>query len=142
MKKETNLTLGVSEPQVVDEFMSKLKHPLLDVVKYLRKLILSADKKIGEGIFWNGPTFYYTGKMKPFNPKEYKRYIVGINFYRQDCIRLIFLTGAKLKDTTGMLEGDYKDGRRLVLFHDMKEVKLKEKALQNLVKQWIKLVDK
>ena len=142
MKKETNLNAGISEPGKVDEFMRKLKHPMADVAQYLRSLILGADKKVGEGIYWNGPTFYFTGKMKPFGPKEYKRYIVGFNFFKPDCIRLIFLTGAKLKDNTGILEGDYKDGRRLLMIHSMSDAKSKEKALKALVKEWIKLVDK
>ncbi len=142
MKKETNLNAGISEPEKVDEFMNKLKHPMVDVAQYLRSTILGADKKVGEGIYWNGPTFYFTGKMKPFEPKEYKRYIVGFNFFKQDCIRLVFLTGAKLKDSTGILEGDYKDGRRLLLIHSMSDAKGKEKALKALVKEWIKLVDK
>jgi len=33
---------------------------------------------------------FYAGEMKPFNPKEYKRYIVVFNLYRKDCIRLVF----------------------------------------------------
>ena len=141
MKKETNLNAGISEPEKVDAFMKTLKHPMADVAQYVRECILSAGKNVGEGIYWNGPTFYFTGKMKPFDPKEYKRYIVGFNFYKPDCIRLIFLTGAKLKNITGILEGDYKDGRRLLLIHSMSDAKLKEKALKALVKEWIKLVD-
>ncbi len=40
---------------------------------HLRNIILSTDKEIGERIKWNNPSFYYTGEMKPFDPKEYKR---------------------------------------------------------------------
>jgi hypothetical protein len=142
MKKETNLTTGISEPEKVDEFLGNLDYPLLDVVQYLRNLILSTDKKMGEGIYWNAPTFYYTGTMKPFNPKEYKRYIVGFNFYKQDAVRLIFLRGAEAADTTGLLEGDYKDGRRIALFKSMEDVKSKEAALKKIIKQLLKSVDK
>ena len=42
----------------------------------LREVILTTDASIGEEIFWNAPTFFYTGEMKPFDPKEYKRYII------------------------------------------------------------------
>src|SRR5258707_10451991 len=117
----------LSEPGKVDEFMKKLKHPMKDVVEALRQIIVNTDKQIGEEIFWNGPTFFYTGKMKLFNPKEYKRFIAGINLFKKDCIRLIFLTGAKLNDTSGLLEGDYADGRRLALFCSMDDVKLHKK---------------
>lgn len=126
----------------VEAYMNKLKHPLLPVVVELRKIILSADRSIGEEIKWNAPCFFYTGPMKPFNPKEYKRFIVGFNFYQKDCIRMIFLTGAKVNDKSGLLEGDYADGRRLAHFRNLKEVKEKEKHLVGILKKWLSLLDK
>jgi hypothetical protein len=126
----------------VDGYMKKLKHPLLPVVVELRKIILSADKNIGEEIKWNAPCFFFTGPMKPFNPKEYKRFIVGFNFFQKDCIRMIFLTGAKINDKSGLLSGDYEDGRRLAHFKSLKEVKEKEKHLRAALKKWLRLLDK
>ena len=140
MKKETNLTTGVSESATVDAFMKNLKHPMIDLLAYLRKLILSMDKAIGEGVFWNAPTFYYTGPMKPFNPKEYRRYLVGFNFYKKDIIRLIFLRGADVADPKGILEGDYKDGRRIISLTGLTDVKSKEAELKKILKQLLKLV--
>jgi len=138
MKKETSLTTGISDAESVDAYLKKLKHPLLDVVVQLRKFMLSVDKEIGEGIYWNAPTFYYTGKMKPFNPKDYKRYIVGLNFYKQDAVRMIFLRGADAKDPKGILEGDYKDGRRLVSLTGMDDLKVKGPELKKIVLQLVK----
>jgi hypothetical protein len=142
MKAETNVTTKPSTPEIVDVFMSKLKYPLFDVAEYLRKFILSVDKEMGEEILWNAPAFFYTGKMKPFKPKEYKRYIVGFNLFRKDCVRLIFLRGASVSDPTGLLEGEYKDGRRLLSFKNMTEVKSKEKELKKIIKQLVKLIKK
>ena len=144
MAKSKNLTdtIKPSQPDMVDEYMKKLKHPLKKVAEELRQVILSTDKKIGEEIFFNAPSFFYAGKMKPFKPKEYKRFIVGFNFFKKDCIRLIFLTGSKLNDTSGLLEGDYADGRRLALFYNMKDVKYREATLKKLIKKWLKLLDK
>lgn len=140
-KKETNLTLGISETQKVDEYMENLKHPLFDLSQYLRNFILRVDKNIGEGIYWNVPTFYFTGKMKPFDPKEYRRFIVNFNFYRQDNLRIIFLRGADVTDKTGLLEGDYKDGRRIASFKSIDDLKRKEKELKSIICQVIKLMD-
>ena len=137
-EKETAPT----KPLEVEAYMKKLKHPLLPVVVALRKIILSADKNIGEEIKWNAPCFFYTGPMKPFNPKEYKRFIVGFNFYQKDCIRMIFLTGAKVNDKSGLLEGDYTDGRRLAHFRNLNDVKEKEKHLRAVIKKWLSLLDK
>jgi hypothetical protein len=142
MKTTQQLSTKTSEPEKVDAYMKKLKHPLKDVVEVLRQIIPSTDKEIGEEIKWNAPTFFYTGKMKPFNPKEYKRYIVVFNLYQKDCIRLVFPSGAGVSDKTGLLQGDYKDGRRLAFFPSLKEVRAHKKALQAVIKRWLTLLDK
>ena len=140
-KVKTVKSTKPSEPDRVDEYLQKLKHPLVEVIEALRQIILSADREIGEEIKWNAPTFFYTGAMKPSDPKEYKRYIVVFNLYRKDCIRLVFPSGAKVKDKSGFLEGNYADGRRLAMFHDMNDVKSKKKALQGVIKKWLTLLD-
>lgn len=131
-----------SEPDKVNEYMKSLKHPLAEVVEALRQIILKIDSEIGEEIKWNAPTFLYTGEMRPFNPKEYKRYLVVFNLFKKDCIRLVFWGGGKVNDKSGFLEGDYADGRRLARFYDMKAVRSKKKLLQKVIKQQLKLLDK
>jgi hypothetical protein len=125
----------------VTAHIAKLEPEFGKIIETIRQIILKTDKQIGERIKWNNPSFYYTGEMKSFDPKEYKREIVVFNLYKGR-IMLIFPSGAKVKDTSGLLEGDYKDGRRIVLFKDMKDIKSKEKALQKVIKEWLKLVDK
>ena len=44
MKKESNLTLGISEPEKVAEYLKNLNHPLMEMVQLLRKIIL--DKRL------------------------------------------------------------------------------------------------
>ena len=135
-------TTKPSEPDKVDAYMRKLKHPLADVVETLRRVILSTDKEIGEEIKWNAPTFFYAGEMPPSDPKKYKRYLVVFNLYQKDCIRLVFPSGAKVKDTSGLLEGEYADGRRLAMFYDLKDVESKKPKLQRVVRKWLELLDK
>lgn len=132
---------GISEPEIVDDFLKKLDHPLKPIVEYLRTVIVSADKSIGEGIYWNAPTFYYTGKMKPFEPKEYKRYIVGFNFYKQDSLRLIFLRGADAADPKGLLTGNFKDKRKLASFQNIEQAKKAEADLVKIIKDLITKID-
>lgn len=131
-----------SEPEKVDAYMAKLTHPLADVVTVLRKIILSTDPDIGEEIKWNSPAFFYKGELPPFNPKEHKRHIVVFNFYKQHCIRLVFPSGARVKDKSGLLEGDYPDGRRVALFHNTREVESRKEVLQRIIKQWLVTLDK
>jgi hypothetical protein len=141
MKKATNLTLGISEPEKVEAYLQQLEHPLMNLVVYLRKTILAVHPEIGEGIYWNVPTFYFTGKMKPFNAKDYKRYIVGLNFYKQDTIRLVLLRGAEASNESGLLEGDYKDGRRLISFKSVDDVKSTQIAFENIIRELIAKID-
>jgi hypothetical protein len=131
----------LSDEEQVAAHIAKLDPEFGKIIEAIRKIILSTDKEIGERIKWNNPSFYYTGEMRPFDPKEYKREIVVFNLYKGR-IMLVFPSGAKVNDTTGLLEGDYKDGRRITVFNDMKDVKTKEKALQKVIKEWLKLVDK
>ena len=141
-KKEQVALIKSSEPAKVDAYMAKLKHPLGDVVAALRKTILSTDREIGEEIKWNAPAFFYTGEMKPSDPKEYKRYIIVFNLFQKDCVRLVVWQGARVNDKSGFLEGDYKDGRRLALFHSMEEVKSKKTSLQAVIRKWLETLDK
>jgi len=142
MKNAPGLTTKKSEPERVDAYMAGLKHPLKNVIEALRRIILSADSAIGEEVKWNAPTFFYTGEMAPFNPKEYKRYVIVSNLYKKDCIRLVFPSGARIGDTSGLLVGDYADGRRLALFSSTDEVQSKKAALQRAIRKWLETLDK
>jgi hypothetical protein len=122
-----------SETTKVDEYMKKFEHPLKDVLEELRKFILSIDKSIGEEIKWNAPTFFYTGEMKPSDPKEYKRYLVVSNVHNKDHIMLVLPHGANADDGSGFLEGTYADGRRLLKFYNMREVDSKKSKLKEVI---------
>lgn len=131
----------LSDEEQVTEHIKKLDPSIREVVQKLREIILSTDKEIGERIKWNNPSFYYTGEIKPFDPKEYKREMIVFNLFKNR-IMLVFPSGAKVKDQSGLLQGDYKDGRRITIFKDMADVKAKEKQLQKVIKDWLKLVEK
>lgn len=132
-----------SEPAKVDAYIQCMKHPLKDVVIALRQLILETDKEIGEEVKWNAPTFFYSGPMRPSDPKEYKRYLIVSNLYQQNCIRLVFPSGAKVDDGSGqLLEGEYADGRRLAMFRSLEEVQAKKLPMQAAIKKWLELLDK
>ena len=137
MTKAAKLT----DAEQVAAHIKNLDPAVAKIVLALRKIILDTDAEIGERIKWNNPSFYYTGEMKPFDPKEYKREIAVFNLFKNR-IMLVFPSGAKVNDKSGLLEGDYKDGRRLAVFTDLKDVKAKEKDLQRVIKTWLKLLDR
>lgn len=126
----------------VNQYIDKLPAELALLAQAVRDAILEVDGEVGEHIKWNSPAFYYTGEMKPFDPKEYKRDIVVYNIRNKPEILLVFPTGAVIEDTTGILEGSYTDGRRMVTIKSMAEFESKKEALQKVIKLWLDKVEK
>jgi uncharacterized protein YdeI (YjbR/CyaY-like superfamily) len=135
-------TIQLTQEEHVENYLNLLEHPLRKAVEALREIVLETDKEIGEQIKWNSLAFYYTGKMKPFDPREYKRDIVVFNLGKKDFVLLVFPTGVIINDKTGILEGKFKDTRKIVKFTSLDEVKSKKKDLQYVIRDWLKLVDR
>jgi hypothetical protein len=113
---------------------------LAKIVELLRQIILDADNQISERIKWNNPSFYYNGEMKPFDPKEYKREIIVLNLFKGK-IMLVFPSGSKVNDSSALLQGDYTDGRKIIIFKDIEDVNMKKNVLQDIIKKWLALVE-
>ena len=124
----------------VTAYIQALDQPLAEMVEAIRQVILSTDKTISEQIKWNSPSYFYNGEMKSFDPKEYKRDLIVVNSHR-GYILLVFPTGEKVKAVSKYLEGNYTDGRRLMKIMDLEDLKLKEKDLKKVIKEWLKLVE-
>jgi len=131
-----------SDADKVTQYVTTSTHPLTDVMEALRQVILDTDGSISEHIKWNSPAFYYNGEIADFDAKEYKRDIVVFNLRKNDHILLIFPTGATIKDASGLLEGNYTDGRRMVTITGMDDFAAKKDNLQNVLRQWLALVEK
>jgi hypothetical protein len=133
-------TKKLTDSEQINEHIKNLNPSITSTIEYIRQSILNTNPEIGERIKWNNPSFYFTGEMLPFDPKEYKREIVVMNLFKGR-IMLVFPSGAKINDNTSLLTGDYKDGRRIVVFENLEDFKSKEIALQNAIKVWISLVE-
>ncbi|WP_171062793.1 DUF1801 domain-containing protein [Larkinella sp. C7] len=140
-KRPVARTPKLSDTEQVTEHIQKLDPKLGPLVESIRQLILSTDPDIGERIKWNNPSFYYTGDMKPFDPKEYKRELAVFNLHKGK-IMLVFPSGAKIADTSGLLEGTYEDGRRIAIFTTQEDIDAKATPLQAVIKEWLSLVEK
>lgn len=130
----------INDPSGVSAHIEKLEPQIATVVESIRAIILAADPAIGERIKWNNPSFFYTGEMKPFDPKEYKREIAVFNLFKGR-IMLVFPTGGKVNDPGGLLEGNYADGRRTVIFKDQEDVLAKKDALLGVLESWLSLAE-
>ena len=138
MAKETH----INSLELVTAYIKKLEPNTATLVEAIRKHIISTDKQIGEQIKWNSPSFFYSGEMKSFDPKEYKRDIIVMNLFKKEFVMLVFPSGAKIDDPSGILEGEYADGRRLLKIHDLEELKKIERPLKKAIKDWLGKVEK
>ena len=126
----------------VTSYIAKMGAETAQTMQAIRETILETDNEIGEHIKWNSPAFYYTGEMKEFDAKEYKRDLVVYNLRKNGDVMLVFPTGATINDTTGILEGNYTDGRRMVTIKNKADLEVKKQALQTVIKQWLSLIEK
>ena len=125
----------------VTAHIEKLDPVLKEIINKIRQIVLETDLNIGERIKWNNPSFYFTGEMPPFDPKEYKRDIAVFNLHKGR-IMLVFPSGAKIDNKTGLLEGDYKDGRRIVKFVDIADIEVKTESLKSAIRNWLGQIEK
>jgi hypothetical protein len=65
---------------------------------------------------------------------------VTFNLWAKEHVHLVFHNGAILSNDSGLLEGDYPD-RRMAYFASMDDVESKRTALENAIKEWVKLKD-
>jgi hypothetical protein len=131
----------INNPEEVNALIEKLDAGLAAQVQKIREIILGTDKEIGEQVKWNSPSFFYTGAMQPFDPKEYKRDIAVVNLHKGYPL-LVLPTGAKIKQATAILQDTKKDGRSFVSFKTAADIDAKATDLQNVIKEWLSLVEK
>ena len=79
-------TKATDTSQAVDAFMAQLEHPFKSGLETIRKIILSADGSIAEGIKWNAPSFRTT------------EYFATTNLRGEANIRIILHLGAKVRE--------------------------------------------
>lgn len=112
----------------VDDFFHNLKHPLKAEMEATRKIICAASQKIVEDVKWGGPSFDYKEPMATFNPR--------LTTY----VAIIFHKGGLLLEKSELLEPGPK-GKAYVKFHSMAEIVKHKAKLQQLIREWIKIMD-
>ena len=112
----------------VDEFLLKKDHPLISEIQRVREIILTTDPRIRETIKWGMPTFMYNG------------IIASILINTKKFVSLMFRYGAYIEDKNGLLNGEGKISRT-ARFMDLEDIESKKPALQELVREWIRMQD-
>ena len=132
--------ITLSDKEAVEAHIKTLEAPVAEVVNAIRQCILNCSNEIDERIKWNNPSFYFTGEMQAFDPKEYKREIAVFNLFKNR-IMLVLPSGARIKDNSGLLEGQFKDDRKTIVFADLPDFKKKEKHLSHIIHQWMETIN-
>jgi hypothetical protein len=107
----------------VDAWMERYDNPMKPVVQAVREIILGADRRIGETIKWQTPTFVYKGNLASFQPRA-KKYA-----------SLLFHTGASISGDFPSLEGG-EAVARYMRFTDLADCQGKAGELRRLVVAW------
>lgn len=113
----------------VDEFMSKLEHPLKTEIEAVRSIIVNSNPKMEEDVKWGGPSFFYKEDLATFNPRI-KNYVA-----------LIFHKGELLNIKSDFLEAASK-GKVYAKFYSMEQVTAHKELIEKMVNTWIELMDK
>ena len=109
--------------QEVDAWFARYENPKKDVVLEMRSIILGADKRIGECIKWQAPTFTYRGNLASFFPRAKQH------------ASLMFHTGAKIPGKFPRLEGTGGTGR-VMKIGSVAEAKKAKAELVKIVRAW------
>lgn len=133
--------IKLSNSEQVTGYIAKLPIEIQPAVEHLRNIMLSIDNNIAEHIKWNSPAFYYSGEMKAFDPKEYRHDILVMNL-RKGLIMCVLPTGMSIKNNTELLEGIYTDGRRVINFLNLDDIKQKEVLLKGTIKECLTYLEK
>lgn len=109
-------------PQVV-EWFSDLDHPLKEVMRQVREIIMLADARMEESIKWSAPTFAYGGNLASIQPRATK--FVSLMFHR----------GSEIPGAHPLLEGDAALVR-IMRFGDLDDVDKMRGDLEGVVRDW------
>lgn len=118
----------------VTAFLDSLKHPLRDEIECLRKIIMSTDYVLAEGIKWKGPNYSINGEDR-----------ITIRIHPQKQLQVIFHRGAKVKEPPEgrLLSKNYdillwkENDRAIATFKNIDEIQKNSNMIKEIVEKWI-----
>ncbi len=128
---------AVSAPDEVDAFLAALDHPRKAEILALRRIILAADARVGEGIKWNAPSYRTSDWFATTHLRAKDGVHVIMHFGAKK--RADFAPRAAIDDPESILEWLAED-RAVAKFADMADIQAKQSAFGALIRQWIEYV--
>jgi uncharacterized protein YdhG (YjbR/CyaY superfamily) len=71
-----------TDSEQVEQYLSKLEHPMKAEIEALRTIIKGANPKISERIKWNAPSYFYQEDLLTFGPPARKPNEILLFFIR------------------------------------------------------------
>lgn len=118
----------------VDAFMAALVHPHKAEIEALRKLMLSVDPSVREGVKWNAPSFRTTEYFATTNLRA--KTGIGVILHLGAKVRQLPPGGVAIEDPTRLLKWLGND-RAIVEFADAQEFNSSKAAFQAVLRQWV-----
>jgi hypothetical protein len=112
----------------VDEFITKLEHPLKNEIESVRKIILDSSPHILEQVKWNAPSFRAKDDFVTFHIRPVDK--IHLVFHHPDIVRI----------QSSLLQGDYKD-RRMLYLVDQSSIEASRPELQRIIRELVKMMD-
>lgn len=122
-----------ADPAVI-AFLRDLDHPRKSEIEAIRRIILGASPEICEAIKWNAPSFRTTEFFATFNLRDGRVWLI---LHAGAKVNANAEMGTNIADPSRLLKWLAKD-RCVVAFADGKDVRAKEAALQEVVREWIR----
>ncbi len=107
----------------VDAWVADYDNPQKPLVEAVRRVMLTADPRIGEAIKWQAPTFTYKGNLASFFPKA------------KTHVSLMFHTGASIPGNYPSLEGTGETSRVMKIV-SLADLETKAAELTRLARAW------
>ena len=107
----------------VEAWFARYENPMKNVVLRMRDIILGADRRIGECIKWQAPTFTFEGNLASFFPKSKQH------------ASLMFHTGARIPGRHPRLEGTG-DTSRVMKIGNVAAADAARPDLERIVRAW------
>ncbi len=129
-------TVDNTRQESVDTFLLSLEHPHKQGIIELRRIILTSDPAIAEGIKWKVPSFRTTEYFATMHLRAKSGFSVILHFgakKRDD------LSNLRIDDPDGLLKWLAKD-RAIVTFRGLDDVMARELTFSALIRQWIRYV--
>jgi hypothetical protein len=120
--------------ETMEAFVASLNHPREQEILALRRIILAADRSIGEEIKWNAPSFHTSEHFATFQLRAPDG--VQVILHRGARPRAVAKAGLAVDDPGALLQWLGPD-RASAKFRDLTEIKARRAAFTKIVRQWI-----